>query len=305
MEEEKNNESEQNDTTNKTNMIDNETNKSYDNNNNSEVFRPMNQQKIKINEEKLKGKKDQNMDINYDTNRINSQSTSEIRKNNALLESSFNGVANQNYYHKINRCLTSRMKKIILLIILVFGILFVFISILDVLNSMKKNNYDKKNKFLMNNIIIFIIQLIYSFCLLLFQGLTIFLEKKENLTFNLISMIFITLIAVVRTIVFIQNKNNNTTTILNLISSFTLTLINLGIFLVVLKILRMKKNVQQNIEEIINFTEIFQPNLDKNSKKDNQLQLNISDSDNKGEMKKPNQNDGIDALTEENNNNKP
>lgn len=305
MEEEKNNESEQNDTTNKTNMIDNETNKSYDNNNNSEVFRPMNQQKIKINEEKLKGKKDQNMDINYDTNRINSQSTSEIRKNNALLESSFNGVANQNYYHKINRCLTSRMKKIILLIILVFGILFVFISILDVLNSMKKNNYDKKNKFLMNNIIIFIMQLIYSFCLLLFQGLTIFLEKKENLTFNLISMIFITLIAVVRTIVFIQNKNNNTTTILNLISSFTLTLINLGIFLVVLKILRMKKNVQQNIEEIINFTEIFQPNLDKNSKKDNQLQLNISDSDNKGEMKKPNQNDGIDALTEENNNNKP
>ena len=63
----------------------------------------------------------------------------------------------------------------------------------------------------------------------------------------------------------------------------------------------MKKNVQQNIEEIINFTDLFQAtNIKINDKKDNQLILNNS-VENKQDLQ--NNKQGISALVEETNNN--
>ena len=62
-----------------------------------------------------------------------------------------------------------------------------------------------------------------------------------------------------------------------------------------------KKNVQQNIEEIINFTDLFQAtNIKINDKKDNQLILNNS-VENKQDLQ--NNKQGISALVEETNNN--
>ena len=63
----------------------------------------------------------------------------------------------------------------------------------------------------------------------------------------------------------------------------------------------MKKNVQQNIEEIINFTDALQAtNVKINDKKDNQLILNNS-RENKPDI--PNNKQGISALVEEIKNN--
>jgi hypothetical protein len=63
----------------------------------------------------------------------------------------------------------------------------------------------------------------------------------------------------------------------------------------------MKKNVQQNIEEIINFTDLFQAtNIKINDKKDNQLILNNS-VENKQDLQ--NNKQGISSLVEETNNN--
>ena len=79
---------------------------------------------------------------------------------------------------------------------------------------------------------------------------------------------------------------------------FFLTFINLGIFLITLKILKIKKNVH---EEIINFIDVFQAtNIKINDKKDNQLILN-----NFGENRQDIQNNkqGISSLVEETNNN--
>jgi hypothetical protein len=89
--------------------------------------------------------------------------------------------------------------------------------------------------------------------------------------------------------------------LLNFFCCFCLTFINLGIFLITLKILKMKKNVQQNIEEIINFTDLFQAtNIKINDKKDNQLILNNS-VENKQDLQ--NNKQGISSLVEETNNN--
>ena len=276
------------------------------NNNNSEGFRHINHQKIKINEEKLKDSKEKTMkiksDLNIDLNATTNQNVNDITvKNNPLMNSTFNFTDNRNYYLRINRCLTGRIKKIILIIFLVISIFFIFISIFDIINSSKKTFFFNENKFLMNNIFIFIINIAYALSLLLFQAITFLLKPKENLIFNLASILFISIIIIIRTVLTIKNDDKNITMVLNFFCCFCLTFINLGIFLITLKILKMKKNVQQNIEEIINFTDALQATNSKISdKKDNQLMLN-----NSGENKENENNNkkGVSALIEESSNN--
>jgi hypothetical protein len=290
-EEEKNKELDENNLSNKQNIIENENPNLT--NNNSEVFRHMNLQKIKINEVK-----DQQMKIQTDSQNNQNQNTTEANlKNNNLMQSTFNFADNKNYYLRINRCLTAKIKKIILIIFLIISTLFVFLSIFDILNY-------KNIKFIMNNLIIFIFQLAYALSLLLFQGLTIILQPKDNIIFNIISVLFISLIVILRTVLVIKNDNKKITMLLNFMCSFCLTFINIGIFFITLKNLKMKKNVQQNIEEIINFTDIFQATNSKiNDKKDNTLMLNNLGSENKTEIENQNDKKGISILVEETNKN--
>ena len=294
----KNKEKEENDLNNKHNIAENQNS----NITNSEGFRQINHQKIKINEEKLKDTKEQTMEIKSDITAVPNQTIVEINnKNNTLMHSTFNFIDNKNYYLRINRCLTARIKKLILIIFLFISICFIFLSIFDIINSIKQSSFFKTNKFLMNNIFIFIFHLIYTLSLLLFQGLSFLLDPKENLAFNIISIIFISITIIIRTALVIKNDDKNITMILNFFCCFCLTFINLGIFLITLKILKMKKNVQQNIEEIINFTDALQAtNIKINDKKDNQLILNNS-KENKPDI--PNNKQGISALIEETNNN--
>jgi hypothetical protein len=304
-EEEKNNSQiEQNDSSKNQNAINSEANPN--DTNNSEIFRHMNQ-KIKINEEKLKDAKEKTVEIKSELNNDQSKSKDINQKNNNLMQSTFTDIKHHNiYYLKINRCLTARIKKILLIILLFISICFIFLSIFDIINSFKQAGLYKDNIFLMNNITVFTIQLIYSLSLIVFQALTIILEPKENLVFNLISILFIIFVIILRIVLMVKNNNNNFTLIFNFISCFCLTFINLGIFLVTLKILRMKKNVQQNIEEIINFTDIMQATNSKiGDKKDNQLMLNNSETESKidNEAEAKSNKDGISNLIEETNNN--
>ncbi len=299
-EEEKSKEIDENSISQKQNMTEKEN--QISNNNNSEGFRHINQKKIKINEEKLKDTKEKTMEIKSDLNVPKNQNVNDITvKNNPLINSTFNFTDNRNYYLGINRCLTARIKKIILIIFLVISALFIFISIFDIINSAKKTFFFNENKFLMNNIFIFIINIAYALSLLLFQGLTFLLEPKENFIFNLASILLIAIIIIIRTILVIKNDEKNITMVLNFFCCFCLTFINLGIFLFTLKILKMKKNVQQNIEEIINFTDVLQTTNSKISdKKDNQLMLNNS-GENKENLNNSKQ--GFSALIEESSNN--
>lgn len=301
-EEEKNKETDQKDLSNKENVIENDIN-TNDNTNNSEAFRHINREKIKINEEKLKDAKEQTMEIKSEITSGPSQNSIDIaRKNNSLMQSTVNFVDNRHYYYlSINRCLTTGIKKIVLIILLVISICFVFISIFDLINSFKKILSFEEKIILMNNIIVFIIQTFYAFSLLFFQGLAIILDQKENLIFNIISILLISIIIILRTVLVVQNNNKNSTMIINFFCSLCLTLINLGIFLITLKILKMKRNVKENIEEIINFTDIQGTSSKISDRKDNQLMLNNSGIENKQENEKQNNKEGISNLVEETN----
>ena len=295
----KNKEKEENDLNNKHNIAENQNS----NITNSEGFRHINHQKIKINEEKLKDAKEQTMEIKSDITTVPNQIVSAINnKNNNLIQSTFNFIYNnKNYYLRINRCLTAKIKKMFLIIFVIISLGFIFLSIFDIINSIKRTSFFKTNKFLMNNIFIFIFHIGYALSLLFFQGIIFFLEPKENVAFNIISILFISIIIIIRISLIIKNDDKNITMLLNFFCCLSLTFINLGIFLITLKILKMKKNVQQNIEEIINFTDLLQAtNIKINNKKDNQLILN-----NSGENKQDIQNNkkGISALVEEENNN--
>lgn len=301
-EEEKNKETEQNNINNKQNISENGNNL----NNISEAFRPVNNQKIKINEEKLKDTNIKKMEIQSELSTSQNPNQIDITpKNNTLIHSTLNFTNTKKYYFKINRCLTPRLKKIILIIFLVISIIFVFISVFDMIMSLKKLSYFQNNKFLMNNIFVFIFQIGYALSLLLFQGITIVLEKKDNIAFNIFTIIIILIGIIVRTIIFIKNDDKNSTMLYNLFFSLCLTIINLGIFIYTLKLLKMKKNVQQNIEEIINFTDALQATNSKiNEQKDNQIILNNSVNENKEGIE--NNKQGITSLVEEksdNNNN--
>jgi hypothetical protein len=219
------------------------------------------------------------------------------------MQSTFNFTNSRRYYFKINRCLTARIKKIILIIFLTISIFFVFISLFDIINSIRKTSFFKENKFLMNYLIVFIFQIAYALSLLLFQGLSIIMEPKKNILFNIISIILISTIIILRTVLVIKNDDKNITMLLNLLCSICLTFINFGIFMMTLKTLKMKKNVQQNIDEILNFTDLLQAtnNSKITEKKDTQLMLNNSSSESKQEIQNQNNKEGISQLVEESN----
>ena len=303
-EEEKNKETENIDLGNNQSLNSNEISNN-DTTNNSEASRHVSNQKIKINEEKLKDAKEKSMEIKSESN-INTGKDRNPNngKDNILMQSTFNYTDHHNiYYLRINRCLTAKVKKIILLVLLIISIFFLFISIFDIINTIKKSNFYKENKFLMNYFVVFFPQSAYSLSLFWFQGLIIILEPKDNLLFNIVSLIFIFIVITLRTVLVIKNDDKNSTLLFNFLSCFCLTFINLALFLITLKILKMKKNVQQNIEEIINFTDILQGTNSKIAEKNNQLMLNNSGIDNKQDSKNENTKDGISALVEESNNN--
>jgi hypothetical protein len=155
----------------------------------------------------------------------------------------------------------------------------------------------------MNYLIVFIFQIAYALSLLLFQGLSIIMEPKKNILFNIISIILISTIIILRTVLVIKNDDKNITMLLNLLCSICLTFINFGIFMMTLKTLKMKKNVQQNIDEILNFTDLLQAtnNSKITEKKDTQLMLNNSSSESKQEIQNQNNKEGISQLVEESN----
>ena len=291
--EDKNKEETQSDITNKPNMIENENSHHFEEKTTDDIHQG-NHQKIKINEGLLKNKKNE-MVIKSESNKENKIDDELTQKNDFI-------ISGQSYYDKIDRYLRGRRKKIVLLILLGISSLFLFISILDVVNSNK--NIFNKDKLLINNVLIFSIQLIYIFSLLAFQILSLLSKVKDNFVINAIILLIIFIIMFVKIFLYSKNKNNNNFSILNLIINICFTFINLIILLITLRIIRMKKNEKQNIEEIINFTDIPQgaTNMKINEKKDNQIAFNSSGTENKIGSDNKNNKDGIANLVDEENN---
>ena len=290
----KNKNSSQTDITNKQNMIENDTKNTFDEKASNEV-RKDNHQKIKINEQKLKDAKEKTMEIKSDVNKETNITEDINQKNNNIY------MNEKRYYFRINRFLGGKRKKYILIILLIFSSLFVFISLADMINFFK--NIYNNDKLLINNKFIFVLQIIYIFALFIVQILIMISQRKDNFIINLIFLITICALMITKIFLFIKNINFPNITIFHFLICFCLTSINLIILLITLRIIKMKKNEQQNIEEIINFTEMGQATgILKINEKNNQLMLNSSGTDNKSDNDIKNNKGGMTGLVEEINN---
>ena len=289
--EEKNKEETHSDINNKHNIIESEPSHNLEDKT-SDDFHQANHQKIKINEGILKNKKNE-MEIKSEINKVPKIDEEMNQKNNDFI------IQGQSYYDKLNRYFRGKRKKIFLAILLSISSIFLLISILDVVNSNK--NFYNKEKLLINNVVIFSLQIIYIFCLLSYQIFSLLSKLRENFLFNLLVLFILFIIMFMKIFLYTKNQNNKSYSILNLIINICLTIINLIILLITLRIIKMKKNEKQNIEEIINFTDIPQgaTNMKINEKKDNQIAFNSSGIENKNENDKK---DGISNLVDEENN---
>ena len=294
--EEKNKEETHSDINNKHNIIESEPSHNLEDKT-SDDFHQANHQKIKINEGILKNKKNE-MEIKSEINKVPKIDEEMNQKNNDFI------IQGQSYYDKLNLYFRGKRKKIFLAILLSISSIFLLISILDVVNSNK--NFYNKEKLLINNVAIFSFQLIYIFSLLAFQIFTLLSKIKDNFKINSIILFIIFIITFIKIFIYTKNKNHNNNLILNLIINICFSIINLIILLITLRIIRIKKNEKQNIEEIINFTDIPQgaTNMKINDKKDkdNQIAFNNSGIENKMENNIENNKDGISNLVDEENN---
>ena len=188
------NKDEQTDMSNKPNIIESEHNNNFVDKN-SEEFRHVNQQKIKINKTKIKNVKDKEIKIETETNsnpKIIIEDTS--LKNNLL-------ISRQSHYDKIKRYFRGEKKKTILKILILISSIILFISIIDIINSIK--NFFNNDKLLINNIFVFLIQILYMLCLLSFQILTIVSERKDNFIINLILLLILFALFISRLFIYV------------------------------------------------------------------------------------------------------
>ena len=234
----------------------------------------MNHQKIKLNEEKINSEINKEFQSRDD---INQKNTDEI-------------ITKHSYYDKLNRYLKFRRKKIILIILLSIGAIFLTISSIDIKNS-NKIVYDNKN-LLINNTFIFSVQMIYIVSLILFLLFSVISKRGDNPKINLAFLIIICMIMFIKIYLFMKKENKKSNLLINFLISFFIF---------------VKRNERQNIEEIINFTDIPQgtTRFKINEKKDNQIAFNNSEIDNKIENNISNNDnkDKISNLTNSNDSN--
>ena len=283
MENEENSEKEKKN--NKHDVIESESNHDYEEKTTEDISE-VKHQKIKLNEKKINSELSKEFQSRDDINHIN---TNEI-------------ISKQSYYDKINRYLKFRRKKIILIILLSIGSIFLIISSIDMKNS-NQIVYDNKN-LLINNIFIFLPQIIYIFSLIIFQLLTVISKRKDNYKINFTCLIVICMMTIIRIFLYVKKENKKVNLLINLLICFFLFMINLVILFITLRIIKRKKNERQNIEEIINFTDIPQgtTRIKLSDKKDNQIAFNNSEIDNKIESNSSSNKDKISNLVKEENN---
>lgn len=167
-----------------------------------------------------------------------------------------NFIDKNKFLMEMNRLCTDYRKIMINIILFIYSLFFIGLNIFDFLNYKKsiiKNNRDIS--LLINNILIFILQIIYSLCLLIFQGIIFFINQKENRNVVFINIITIILLTLLRIIIYAIKNNNKLLYIsINFIYSIFMSIVNI-IFLGLLFLANKKqKNVLHNIDEIVKIT---------------------------------------------------
>ena len=174
-------------------------------------------------------------------------------------------VINKNTVYKIKKICTVKTRRIYNIVVLNFGILLILISIYDLLNFKKEKN----KTILLKKWYIFIFEIISGIMRIGFFFLNIFVikEKKTKNPIILLLNIIVIVLFLLIIIIFSIGRAKITERVINLDYCLFLFLSSLASILNIKAEVKKKKNEMQNIEEIINFTEINQHGHEKKFEK--------------------------------------
>jgi hypothetical protein len=185
-------------------------------------------------------------------------------KNESLSTTSIIAI-NKNTVYKIKKLCTIKTRRIYNIVVLIFGILLILISIYDLLNFKKEKN----KTILLKKWYIFIFEILSGIMRIGFFFLNIFVikeKKTKNPIILLLNIILIVLFLLI-IIIFSIGRAKITERVINLDYCLFLFLSSLASILNIKAEVKKKKNEMQNIEEIINFTEINQHGHEKKFEK--------------------------------------
>ena len=170
---------------------------------------------------------------------------------------------NNNLHEKIKKFCNVRKRRFYNIFVLILSLVLILITVYDIFGV--KRNKEIKKKYFISKIYIKLLEIITGIMRISFFFLNIFVikdKKIKNIVIILLNLITIVLFIVVIIIILVK-KDNLIARIINLDYCLFLFLSSLASILYIKAEVKKKKNVMQNIEEIINFTEINQHGNEK------------------------------------------
>ena len=225
----------------------------------SNQLKPINNNKISKNSEKSNNYQKNEPLSNKKSLIDNEKNINQNNKEQKNLNVSISFIEKNYFFLKLNRYCPIKIKILILILFLICSILFFSINIYDYIiywkNEKHHNNKDNNKEWLSNNYIIFILQIIGSLFLLFFLCIIFFINQGESHNFIITCIISIIIFSSLRIFVFFKTIKIFITIFFNLIYSIFILLTNIVLLTIIMIINKKKKNVLQNIDEIVYFTE--------------------------------------------------
>jgi hypothetical protein len=232
------------------------------------------------NKNKISTQKSNNRNGNNNIN-INANNNNNLHQQNMNVSQCF--IENNYFFTLLYRCFPTKTKIFTLIFFLICSTVFLGINLFDYINFWKKNKLYISELWLINNIVVFTLQIIFSFGILFFQCIMYIINQGEYQNFTIISIIFIIVFSSLRIFIFVKHTNLSLSILIDLFYSIFIFLINIVFLMLIMLTNKKKKNVLQNIDEIVNFTE----NNMQTQKKEKEMNMNtLNNSPNLNILKK-------------------
>ena len=163
-------------------------------------------------------------------------------------------------------------QKYISIILLIYSLILFLISIFDLMRKIQQ----KKQNYFLCNLIIFILEMVCSGLIILFHIIYYFINIGNNYIIFLIMSIIIIILTLIYAFIYVKKKVRLLEIILHIVYNLFLVMINLIYLFMSYNIVKENNKVQQNIEDIMNFSlrNEKKPDFENSSKEKNKEHKN-------------------------------
>ena len=200
-------------------------------------------------EKNIKSSKGLKSELNNYNNNLNNNLTQNKKEN--ILTSSFAFYKENIFISVFKKLYSGTKQKYISIVLLGYSFILFLLSITDLMKKIQKN---KKNSFLLNNLIIFILEMICSCLIICFHLFYYFINIGNNYIIFLIMSITILIFSLLYLGIYLLKKNRLFEIILFVIYNLLLVVINLIYLFLSYHLVKQNNKMQQNIEDIMNFS---------------------------------------------------